>query len=108
MKDWYTEKRVSRSIFGSILEYEYLYLNGELDIDCIYLKKRREHIGTYKVADMEALFPLDAKRFREYRKDKNIKIRDCSAGRRGMRIFEPDQGMLLDMQRRSPGKVQFA
>ena len=62
MKDWYTEKRVSRSIFGSILEYEYLYLNGELDIDCIYLKKRREHIGTYKVADMEALFPLDAKR----------------------------------------------
>ena len=33
MKDWYTEKRVSRSIFGSILEYEYLYLNGELDID---------------------------------------------------------------------------
>ena len=23
MKDWYTEKRVSRSIFGSILEYEY-------------------------------------------------------------------------------------
>ena len=122
MKDWYTEKRVSRSIFGSILEYEYLYLNGELDIDCIYLKKRREHIGTYKVADMEALFPLDAKRFREYRKDKNIKIRGCSAGRRGMRygmlipraeqkdllIFEPDQGMLLDMQRRSPGKVQFA
>lgn len=78
MKDWYTEKRVSRSIFGSILEYEYLYLNGELDIDCIYLKKRREHIGTYKVADMEALFPLDAKRFREYRKDKNIKIRECS------------------------------
>lgn len=39
MKDWYTEKRVSRSIFGSILEYEYLYLNGELDIDCIYLKR---------------------------------------------------------------------
>ena len=68
MKDWYTEKRVSRSIFGSILEYEYLYLNGELDIDCIYLKKRREHIGTYKVADMEALFPLDAKRFRYSRK----------------------------------------
>ena len=56
MKDWYTEKRVSRSIFGSILEYEYLYLNGELDIDCIYLKKRREHIGTYKVADMELCF----------------------------------------------------
>ena len=27
MKDWYTEKRVSRSIFGSILEYEYLYRN---------------------------------------------------------------------------------
>ena len=33
MKDWYTEKRVSRSIFGSILEYEYLYLNGELERD---------------------------------------------------------------------------
>ena len=104
------------------LKIHFRFLNGELDIDCIYLKKRREHIGTYKVADMEALFPLDAKRFREYRKDKNIKIRDCSAGRRGMRygmlipraeqkdllIFEPDQGMLLDMQRRSPGKVQFA
>ena len=106
MKDWYTEKRVSRSIFGSILEYEYLYLNGELDIDCIYLKKRREHIGTYKVADMEALFPLDAKRFREYRKDKNIKI--PRAEQKDLLIFEPDQGMLLDMQRRSPGKVQFA
>ena len=77
MKDWYTEKRVSRSIFGSILEYEYLYLNGELDIDCIYLKKRREHIGTYKVADMEALFPLDAKRFREYRKDKKRDSHIC-------------------------------
>ncbi len=46
MKDWYTEKRVSRSIFGSILEYEYLYLNGELDIDCIYLSKETGTIGT--------------------------------------------------------------
>ena len=80
MKDWYTEKRVSRSIFGSILEYEYLYLNGELDIDCIYLKKRREHIGTYKVADMEALFPLDAKRFREYRKDRTSRSETVPPG----------------------------
>lgn len=46
MKDWYTEKRVSRSIFGSILEYEYLYLNGELDIDCFTIEKET---GTHRV-----------------------------------------------------------
>ncbi len=73
MKDWYTEKRIPASIPKSGMEYEYLYVNGELDIDCIILKKKREHIGTYKIQDVVSLAPLDQKRLRGYRRDRNIK-----------------------------------
>ena len=121
MKDWYTEKRIPASVPRSGLEYEYLYVNGELDIDRIILKKRREHIGTYKVQDLVFLAPLDPKGLRKYRKDRYTRIRDCSGGRKNIRygmlisqndgneliIFEPNQEMLLDMQRRSPEKVRF-
>lgn len=121
MKDWYTEKRIPASIPKSGIEYEYLYVNCELDIDCIILKKKREHIGTYKIQDVVSLAPLDQKRLRGYRRDRNTKIRDCSGGRKNLRygmmisqndqreliIFEPNQEMLTDMQRRSPEKVRF-
>ena len=90
MKDWYTEKESQDPFSVPFWSMNTCIWMESWILTAFYLKKRREHIGTYKVADMEALFPLDAKRFREYRKDKNIKIRDCSAGRRGMRY-----GMLI-------------
>ena len=90
MKDWYTEKKSLKIHFGSILEYEYLYLNGELDIDCIYLEKEMEHLEVLtKWRIWKPCFRW-MQTFSRISKDKNIKIRDCSAGRRGMRY-----GMLI-------------
>ena len=39
------------------VEYEYLYVNGELDIDAIYSKQKRKKMGSYDASELEILAP---------------------------------------------------
>ena len=39
------------------VEYEYLFVAGELSIDCIYAKKSRKNIVNYPLNDVELLAP---------------------------------------------------
>jgi len=43
------------------VEYEYIFTNGELDIDCIYSKKRRKRLYSGRVADFELMAHVDDK-----------------------------------------------
>ena len=40
------------------VEFEYLYVNGELDIDRIYSQSRRKRAASYELSNMEILAPL--------------------------------------------------
>lgn len=105
------------------LEYEYLYVNGELDIDKIFSGKSRKKAASYNIADhMELVAPWDSHEMDYYRKGFQGKLVDFSSGRpegkpyamvyggeKGMEIvlFEPDEAMLADMQRIAPRKVHI-
>ena len=39
------------------LEYEYLYVNGELDIDKIMSKQKRKRVGSYDMKKVEIVAP---------------------------------------------------
>ncbi len=43
------------------VEYEYIFTNGELDIDCIYSKSRRKRMCTVNLADVEIMAHIDDK-----------------------------------------------
>ena len=59
------------------VEYEYLFLNGELDIDKIMNKAKRKKVYSAGVADMEIFAPVDAVELRQYQ---NARTYDFSSG----------------------------
>ena len=89
------------------VEFEYLYVNGELDIDRIYSQSRRKRAASYELS---------------YKNNQSIKRYNYSSGIEGqghkpyafviskdntmqMVIFEPDEVMLKDIRNRAPRKV---
>ena len=58
------------------VEYEYLFLNGDLDIDKIMNKAKRKKMFNANVADMELLAPVDAAELNQY---KNARTLDFSS-----------------------------
>lgn len=98
-------------------EFEYSYLNGEFDVDCIYTKTERKRMITFKVKDFEAFgeYSADIKEkfknmkfdtkfdFSSYSKESKNKV--CFAilnhrtfGKTFM-ILEPDDRIFADMQK---------
>ncbi|MDE7038627.1 MAG: hypothetical protein K2O98_11935, partial [Lachnospiraceae bacterium] len=64
-------------IFGRLkVEYEYLFVNGDLDIDKIMNKSKRKKQFSMNVADMELLAPSDAVELRQYQ---NARVLDFSS-----------------------------
>ena len=59
------------------VEYEYIYINGDLDIDKVMHKERRKHMLSVNVKDMEMLAPEGAFQLQSY---KAGKIYDYSSG----------------------------
>ena len=59
------------------VEYEYIYINGDLDIDKVMHKERRKHMLSVNVKDMELLAPEGAFQLQSY---KTAKIYDYSSG----------------------------
>ncbi len=108
--------------FGS-LEYEYLYLMGELTVDKIYRKSSRRNAAVVSMQDVETILPTedsDAERMRgsgsqvEYldyssgRKDQpTYTIKYVSGGKTHFMRFEPNEKMLKQMRHSHPGKVHI-
>lgn len=105
------------------LEYEYLYVNGELDIDKIMSQQKRKRVASYDMSDMEILAPTNSHELDSYRNNRNLKIANYSSqeenaktytmiiskeGNMEMVILEPNDIILKDIQRMNPRKVKLS
>lgn len=61
------------------IEYEYLYLDREINIDKIMAKTRRKRVATLSVEKMEILAPEKSHQLDSYR-NRDVKVSDYSAG----------------------------
>lgn len=100
------------------VEYEYIYINGELDIDKIMHKEKRKHLFSANVKEMEMLAPENAFQLKDFRESKFYDY--CSGNtdlpnryvlvisRSGQIIkilFEPKQDLIEGIYLLAPRKV---
>ena len=60
------------------LEYEYLYVGGDIDIDKIMAKRKRKRIASYSKDNLEVMAPTGSDHLTDYVKDK--KVKDFTSG----------------------------
>ena len=99
------------------VEYEYLFLNGDLDIDKIMNKAKRKKQFSMNVADMDLLAPADAAELHQYQ---NARTYDFSSrtgqaklyalivsgqGEKKEIIFEPNDTIIEGFYMLAPRKV---
>lgn len=104
------------------LEYEYLYVNGEIDIDKIMSKQKRKRIFSGDVSGIEFMAPSGSHELDHYRSRQDIKKKDYSSGKKDaktytmvlkqdqglmMITFEPSETVLKDMKRIAPREVHL-
>ena len=78
------------------LEFEYLYVNGDLDIDKIMAKQKRKRVFEMNVRDMEVLAPTGSRTY---------EMVTISQGQTVKIIFEPNKTILEGMKMLAPRKV---
>lgn len=99
------------------VEFEYLYVNGELDIDIILNKAKRKRKFSAAINDVELLAPAGAPELGQYQ---NVKVKDFSSGNKQARryvlvvtnkgemtkvIFEPNDTIIEGYSMMAPRKV---
>lgn len=104
------------------VEYEYLYVNGELDIDAIYSKQKRKRICSYDMEHLEVLAPMNSHALDSYLSRPGAKYDDYTSKKepqksyilvfneeKGQKIIavELDGEILNDIRRIAPRKVNL-
>jgi hypothetical protein len=104
------------------MEYEYLYVNGELDIDVIYSRQKRKKAATYDINEMELLAPSNSHALDNFLHEKDAKVRDFTSGKPDARSYtlvmnqpkgrelvkvEIDDPIIADIRRMAPRKVNL-
>lgn len=98
------------------VEYEYIYFNGELDVDRILGMEARKRVISVSAKEMAILAPTGAPELRQYQQ---LKVYDCSSktenktyeivaslkGQNVRIIFEPNDTILEGMKFYAPHKV---
>lgn len=99
------------------VEYEYLYVNGDLDIDKIMNRSKRKKMFAMNVSDLELLAPADSPEMKRYQ---NLKTSNYCSGMGQAReyaliianhgelkkiIFEPNDTILEGFYILAPRKV---
>lgn len=99
------------------LEYEYLFVNGNLDIDKIMAKSKRKRAFEMTVNDLEVLAPSGAPELRQYQSLKAQNYGSCTAeaetyemivtqnGSKKRIIFEPNSVIVDGFRMLAPRKV---
>ena len=102
------------------LEYEYLFVNGELDIDMIMSKSKRKRVKSLQLAEADLVAPLKSHRMDYYNGNQNMKVLDFSSGNPEHKrfgvitrldgnlckiILEPDEALAQAMKNSAPSKV---
>lgn len=102
------------------VEYEYLYVNGDIDIDEIYSKSTRKRKGSYDNSSLVVMAPTGSAHLDGYQNRQGVKVLDYSSREPNVKTWTlvygdgSDQKMLIlelpdevvqDMRRYSPQKV---
>lgn len=99
------------------VEYEYLYINGNLDIDKIMSKSRRKQVFEMNVSELEILAPLGSPELRPFQgvkaidytsgeSDKNVyEMIVLKNGEKRKIMFEPNATIVDGMRMYAPRKV---
>ncbi len=99
------------------LEFEYLYVNGDLDIDKIMAKQKRKRVFETNVRDIEVLAPTGSIELQQYQRTKTydfssgageVKTYEMVTNSQGQTvkiIFEPNKTILEGMKMLAPRKV---
>ena len=99
------------------VEYEYLYIDKELQIDRILARNSRKRMETLDLKELEVLAPVRSHEVDRYR-NRNVKAKDYSSGAGGndtlkymlvvnnkQIIFEPTEEMVKTIKMFAPRKV---
>ena len=65
---------------GTDLEFEYLFVNGELDIDKIMAKSKRKRVKSLNITECDIMAPLNSHRMDYYNSNQKLKVQDFSSG----------------------------
>ena len=97
-------------IYGRFnVEYEYIYTNGSLDIDCIYNKEKRKRKYSATVSEFEMMAHIDDERLKEFEQLPKIDFSSGDIlgntyvfigkykGKRARIVFEPNEEILSAM-----------
>ena len=102
------------------VEYEYLFINGDFDIDMIMSKTKRKKVKSFKLSEADLAAPLDSHRMGYYNGNQNMKVLDFSSGNPEHKrfgvitrldgnlckiILEPDEALAQAMKNSAPSKV---
>ena len=91
------------------VEYEYVFVNGDLDIDKIMNKARRKRMFSVDADQMELLAPVGAVELMQYKKiKKDAKIYALIASNKGevcKVLFEPNETIVEGFFVKAPRKV---
>ncbi len=103
------------------IEYEYSYVNGALDIDCIYGKRSRKHKASYDLSQMEIMAPAGSPFLDGTAGLKNVDYTSGDAadsgsvyavviphgGERQILLLQPSESMKKDLRMRMPSRVHL-
>ena len=102
------------------LEYEYLFVNGEMDIDMVMAKSKRKKAITVNIKEADLVAPVDSHRLDYYNSSSKMKTLDYSSGNPDHKrfavitrdkgencriIIEPDEQMQQAIKNSAPSKV---
>ncbi len=102
------------------LEYEYLFVNGEFDVDVIMSQQKRKKVCSFSLKESDIAAPEKSHRMDYYNNNQNMKVLDFSSGNTEHErfaiitrvneetckvILEPDQDLKDKMKKTAPGKV---
>ena len=102
------------------IEYEYLFVNGELDIDMVMAKTKRKKVNTFDLREADLIAPVNSQRMTYYNNNSKLKTLDYSSGDESHRrfaviiradgatckvILEPDDTMAQAIKNSAPSKV---
>lgn len=106
------------------IEWEYQYVNGELDIDKIMNKQKRKRVKSFETTNAEIIAPARSHRLDYYNSNTKLKTLDFTSADPDRAnlvyamiiaddnetikvLFEPTADMLKDIRMKAPRKVFF-
>ena len=102
------------------VEFEYLFINGDFDIDMIMSKTKRKRVKSFKLSEADLAAPLKSHRMDYYNGNQKMKVLDFSSGNSEHKrfgvitrldgdlckiILEPDEALAKAMKNSAPSKV---